>query len=274
MRKVMLATPVAGELPVFYVRNLMQACSARIPNIQWMPIFMMGQGVQIARSECVKHGREAKCDEVIFLDKDLDVNVTQMARMLSHEKEDIVCGMYCKKTTDTHWHAQSYGPDEKEDANGLLRVRQAAIGFSKINMRVFDKIQADNPDRVGVLREKGTGEWQLWDFFPMELMGPNTPLARLNTIKGILDNPALDTAEKLKQIDLASYQQYLEPNYHIGEDYWFCKLARDSGFKIKLDTQLIVQHEAKIRLPIPTAQLIDMLKEDWREDDRKGVIFP
>ena len=159
MRRVVIATPVSGGIPVFYVRNLLQAISAKIENIGWIPMFMMGQAVHTARSEIVMEARKLKADELVFLDKDLDVNVNQMMRLLSHEHEDIVCAMYCKKTIDTHWHVQGWSEEEEPDKNGLLRVKQAAIGFSKIRMSVFDRIAAKNPDRKGWLREVGSGEW-------------------------------------------------------------------------------------------------------------------
>lgn len=230
---------------------------------------MMGQGVQIARSEIVMEARKFNPDELIFLDRDLDVNVNMMARMLSHEHEDIVCSMYCKKTIDTHWHVQGWSEEEEPDKNGLLRVKQAAIGFSKIKMSVFDRIQEKNPDRRGWLREVGTANWELWDFFPMELLGPGTPLERMRAVKDILDNPSLDTQEKINQIDMAVYKQHTEPNLHMGEDYWFCRLAREAGIKIKLDTELIIPHEGNIKFPVMTKDAVRILKEEWRQDDIK-----
>jgi len=79
--------------------------------------------------------------------------------------------------------------------------------------------------------------------------------------KAILKN---DPQFLLADIDAALYQHHAEPNLHQAEDYGFCRLCAESGIPVYVDTKLIVQHEASIKLPIPDEQLKKMLAEAWR----------
>lgn len=278
MRKIMLAVPLKGQVSSFFVKNIMEALMTKMKDINFVFTFLEGPAIQMARNEIVAYARQQKCDELVQIDKDLDAAFPALMRLLFHEKAPVVCGLYCKRHLDTFWHVQPWDDNTKEDENGLLRVRQSAIGFSKIRMEVFDKLELANPDRIGSLNEGGKEPVMMTEFFPMELMGKNTPKGRLDLILKYLDDDKLlsqSPGEIREQIRMLSKLRFPEPNHFMGEDYGFCRLCADAGIPIYLDTHLMVKHDSSVMVPVDTEQLIKMLKEKWREDELpKGLVLP
>ncbi len=268
MRRILLACPLKGQLSSFFVKNLVETCRAIIPGVTLEFSFLEGAPVQQARNEIVDYARRNGFNELIQMDKDLDAGPEAVARLASHDVP-VVCALYSKRSLDTFWHVQTWSKTQKPHADGLLRVKQCAIGFSKIKLDVFDKLQTDNPDRLGILTDSGGIAKPIWEFFPMELVGPNTPAGRLAAIKELVgQNPLAmtpqDSANLLLDIQTVLTKSHSETNLHTAEDYSFCRMCRESDIPIMVDTQLTIQHETGVMLPIPTPQLEKMLDESWR----------
>ena len=275
-RRVLIATPLKGDLPAAYFKTSLQMATAAIPDVKLDWVILEGPAVQMARNEIVAYAREQKFDELIFWDKDVlaeqhGQNVTPNAfmRLLGHDV-DIVCCPYSSRHLETHWHVHTIDGEEP-NANGLQKVSRACIGFSKIKLSVFDKIEADNPDRKGVLIDPNKSPKPCTEFFPMGLQGKNTPESRVSHIREILRDNNLSASAKLQQIEREANLKYDEPNLFIGEDYWFCDLATKSGHSIHLDTHLIMGHSGKTTLPIPTLKLFDLMQEPWRQEEIRAI---
>lgn len=265
MRRVLLAVPLKGQLSSFFVRNLIETCRAIYPGVSLDFAFLEGAPVQQARNEIVADARERKFDELIMLDKDLDVGPEQVARILSHDVP-FVAGLYCQKSLDTFWHVQSWAKDQKPDEAGLLRVKQCAVGFCKIKLGIFEQLQADNLDRLGMLTTTGGDTKPIWEFFAMELSGPNTANGRIAAIKDLLSDEILANAPVSfrNAIVSAAVGRHPTPSLHLAEDYGFCTMLRNSEIPIVVDTKLVIQHEGSVMLPIPTEHLEKMVAETWR----------
>ena len=265
MRKILIAVPLKGELSADFTKNLIELARARFAGVEIQFCFLEGAPIQQARNEIVQNARYAGYTELVMVDKDLHVSVDDIGRLLCHESAPFVAGLYCQRSLETFWHVQGL-PGEHPDASGLMKVHQCAVGFSKIRLEVFDQLERDNPDRFGLLTDTGGGRRRVWEFFSMELVGPNTPAARLRAIKEILNDQLLEVGEsaRLGAIAKAASWMSAEPNIHMAEDYNFCAMLRASGIPIVVDTQLVVQHETPIKLPIPTEQLLKMISENWR----------
>lgn len=57
--------------------------------------------------------------------------------------------------------------------------------------------------------------------------------------------------------------------YYLSEDYYFCKLARELGFKVHLDESILVEHSGRMMYPTKDTSLVDganTLLSSWRED--------
>jgi hypothetical protein len=245
--------------------------SAKIPNVKLDWILLDGPAVQIARNEIAAYAIDNKFDELIFWDKDVlaqrngaDVTDSALMRLIGHDK-DIVTSVYASRSLDTHWHVTPLA-DEVADEQGLQRVEKASIGFSKIKTSVFKKIAADNPDRLAMLFDPNRAPRSIPELFPMELTGRNTPAYRLKEIKNALTECKNDDKLRMR-IERELTVRYDEPNAYLSEDYGFCKLARESGYDIWMDTLMVLGHESKVTLPIETPKLMEMLSEPWRKEE-------
>lgn len=275
-KRVLVATPLKGDIPASYFKSSLQLATAKIPDVKLDWVILEGPAVQMARNEIVAYAREQKFDELLFWDKDVlaeqngqNVTAGAVMRMLKHDK-DIVCAPYSSRHLDTHWHVHTIEGKEP-DADGLQEVSRACIGFSKIKMSVFDKIEADNLDRKAVLIDPNHAPKPCTEFFPMGVQGKNTPESRLANLRSILADNELSASAKLQRLEREANLRYDEPNLFIGEDYWFCDLARKSGFTIHLDTFLMMGHTGKVTLPIPTLRLFELMKEPWRQEEIKAI---
>ena len=270
-KRILIGTPLKGDIPKSYFRTSLIMASAKIPDVKLDWILLDGPAVQIARNEIAAYAIDNKFDELIFWDKDVlaqrngaDVTDSALMRLIGHDK-DIVTSVYASRSLDTHWHVTQL-PDEVADEQGLQRVEKASIGFSKIKTSVFKKIAANNPDRVAMLFDPNRAPRSIPELFPMELTGRNTPAYRLKEIKNALTDCKND--DKLRaRIEQEFNVRYNEPNAYLSEDYGFCKLARESGYDIWMDTLMVIGHESKVTLPIETPKLMEMLSEPWRKEE-------
>ena len=275
-RRILIGTPLKGDLPAAYFKTSLQMATAAIPNAKLDWVILEGPAVQMARNEIVAYARQEKFDELVFWDKDVlaedhgaNVTANAMMRLLSHDV-DIVCAPYSSRHLETHWHIHTID-GEVPNKDGLQKVSRACIGFSKIKLSVFDKIEKDNPDRKGVLIDPNKAPKPCTEFFPMGVVGKNTPEHRLSRIHAILTDESLSKDAKFTQIQREAVIIYDEPNTFLGEDYWWCDLATKSGFTVHLDTLLVMGHSGKTTLPIPTLKLFSLLQEPWRQEEVRAL---
>ena len=277
LRRILIATPLKGDIPKAYFQTSLQLIASDLgDDIKLVYIMLDGPAVQMARNEIAHYSVENKFDEVVFWDKDVladydGVNQTAAAvnRLLRHDV-DIVCGLYSTRSLETHWHIDPLPDEEQPNAAGLQRVNRSAIGFSKIKTKVFRKIAEDNPDRVGYLIDPNRPPKMVPELFPMGIQGKNTPEGRIKEIKKVISDSKIKDLKPeviVSLIERALTIKYDEVNLYASEDYWFCDLARASGFDIHIDTNLIMGHEGRCVFPITTPRLLSLLSEPWRKDE-------
>lgn len=276
MRHILIATPLKGDIPKAYFQTSLQLVANKVADDVKLDFLLLdGPAVQMARNEIAAYAVENKFDELIFWDKDVladfdGVNQTHgaISRLVSHDV-DIVCGLYSTRSLETHWHIDPL-PGEEPNAVGLQKVKRSAIGFSKIKTSVFKKIQDDNPDRVAYLIDPNRAPKIVPELFPMGIQGKNTPEGRIKEIKKVLSDSKRKELKHeviISLIERALTIKYDEPNLFASEDYWFCDLARASGFDIHVDTNLLMGHEGRCIFPLTTPRLLQVLSEPWRKDE-------
>ncbi len=269
MRKILIGTPLKGGIEPDYFKGLFDLLHSKVEGCGFGYTFLKGTGVNFARNELADYGRTKKYDELIFWDADLKPTPEHFHRLISHDV-DFVAGFYTKRDLATHFHVEPL-PGEEPDKNGLLKVRQCAIGFSKIKVSALDRMAGLLPERHHILHEGGDAQKPMVEFFPNEIIGPNSNLGRLEAIKAILT--ATDSSATTDSIILAyhklqhaMFDVFEQPSVILGEDYGFCRLAHQCGFTLHLDTHLMLPHTGGCDFPIPTATLEKMLQEPWRKE--------
>lgn len=274
MRKIFVGYPVKGQFSVQQTRNMIDISRTRFPDCEIKLRILEGVPINQARSEFVQNAYDEGCSDIVMIDADLGVGPKELGRILTHD-EEVVCALYCHRSLNCLWHVQPTNPPSEERSDGLLKVKQSAVGFSKIKLSVFDKLKVANPDRVGQLTERTGGNRLVWEFFPFELVGQNTPASRIKDLLSLSDEflkianeqheARLDARFVASRIKDLATTNYLADNYHVSEDFNFCRLCSESGIPIYTDTQLIVQHKTEVDLPIPTAHLAELMREGWRQ---------
>lgn len=266
--RVLIVTPLKGDISRHYSKTLIELLNGHIDGFELGHVFMTGNCVMGARDWGAYKLEQEGWDKLIFWDADLNPSPADFVRLLAH-KEDFVCAPYCKRETDTNWHFFPISPETGILPNGLWQMNQAAIGFSSIDKSVFARIKTCNPWLTYTNQEQGVGKTQLHQYFPWQIVGPNSDMGKLRRITDHL-NKALSGPHNSASL-LAEMASILADDDHSqnlmqGEDYGFCRMAREAGVKIWLDTKLIVPHLGECSYPIAHDNLVRMIAEPWRQD--------
>lgn len=237
--RVMVATPVKGGIPAYYLNGLVGMLKS-LNDADYIPAISYASYINVGRNELVEQAIAEKCDEICFIDSDMEWTVEHLKRIREHDV-DIVGGVYCKRKSgppDWTFHPKEgaeYGPD------CLIECNDVAAGFLRIKMQVFETIKAKNPRRL--YQHKGQVEPRC-EYFPIGLVGPNTAEGRLQAIEAALsgfkaEDDALEGTSKILAI-LAAEQP---PSELLGEDVFWCRLAREAGFKVWADLGCRLRHD-------------------------------
>lgn len=276
MRHIVIATPAKSGLDEYYLDGFVKTLTNPPAGIKISHAVMSGTLVSFARNELVHYARRIGAREILFIDSDMQWNETHFARMLSHVDLDIVAGLYCKRRPGKpYWLMTEKEGCEIDPVTGLLEVEDAPTGFMKIRLdTVMPAIEKKFPHLQFYVHENNDDRKKTsWEFFPMGVVGPRCPAARMERVKQILkDNDPLDLPgghlsgfQLHKAIHAACYDEQ-DPAWLLGEDYGFCSLARQCGFKLYVDMGMpIVPHVGQIPFPI-MAEMVGI-------DDSDGVVI-
>jgi len=278
MKKILVFSPVRGCVPVNYMRGIIallnsSLCKGPNPEYHFECAWTSGTSVAMARCEGADLFMRRGDDELISWDIDLGIPdpqilVSMFARLLSHDV-DIVGGAYVGHNFNSQWHGAATSPDAKMNERGLLPMAQIPLGFSKVKRRVFEKIKKDNPHLEYVFRETQMEQAKpnMFEFYPNGVVGPNTGQGKVERIKEVLKDYktcAANFADYLDRIHAIVHDNDYSKNVLMGEDFYFCKLARDSGFELFIDNNLLVPHKSEVLLPVKNQDLLKELLQEWR----------
>ena len=164
-----------------------------------------------ARNELVRNALKADCTHLFFLDDDMLLPPRAIHRLIERNL-DIVSGL-CFLRTPPHFPSAFMDPDEKDGKiyylkhwpNELFRVDAVGSACVLIKTDVFKKIaDMEVKDEEGNILKPGKGEEgsDLWYLYGKARPGENT----------------------------------------VGEDIFFCKLARQAGYQVWVDPAVKVGH--------------------------------
>ena len=283
MKKILIASPIRGGVSPTYVRSLMNLLFSRLnkigggPNapyeMQWAST--SGTTVAMARDELAKVAISGGSEEIVYWDVDINsdnpnTQLAMWARLLSHDV-DVVGGQYVGHNFNSKFHgAATDGAELRPD--GLLEMGQIPLGFSKIKVSALLKIKAALPWRTYLLKQTDddAGKPDMFEFFPNGLVGSCTSEGKLLRIVETMRNykkSATNSGELLDTINVILRDNRYDTSIMLGEDFYFCKLCRDTGVKLYIDNNMIVPHVSNVRLPVPNSVVLDSLCEKWRWSD-------
>lgn len=277
--RILLVTPLKGGLSPEYVVNLIAVLRSNSKGrYLWEWQIRTGTSVALARNELVVPVVVGKFDRCVFWDADVgdtdpNMMMAMFYRLLSHDV-DVVAAAYVARTLKSYFHGGKV-EGAMPNANGLMAMQQMPLGFSAIRTRAFTKIMEKFPERRYLMKQPEDSELppNMFEFFPTGICGPCTGDGKVARIKDALlirtkagginhdaDQDLIESVHKI--INDTAY----ETNYMLGEDFYFCKLAREAGVNLWLDNNLVVPHETTLRLPLHSNEMLDALEEEWRHD--------
>lgn len=243
MIRVLLATPVKGGFDSHYLQGIVSTLMAGHAGVEYVPMVSESTYVNYARNSIADAARRNNCDEVIFIDSDMQFSAHMVERLRSHDV-DIVCGRYCKRKDGKPEWLYNPMPGAVADANGLLEIAEGPTGFMRIRTKVFDTLFQHSLDRLYTdVPHKGEVRCE---YFPIGIIGGGME-GRLDRLRQIVQ-PDGSLRGSFQDIYDALYGK-IPAGWIQGEDYQFCRIARQHGFRVYLDTQLTVRHLGILPLP-------------------------
>jgi hypothetical protein len=121
---------------------------------------------------------------------------------LARNARDIVAGVYPKKSDDPEYPVQFLAGDIWSDADGLIEVEGAPTGFMRISRRVAEKLTELNAHRR---------------FFEQKATADSKPITIV-------------------------FERTYEDARRFSGDYAFCRNAREAGFKVFVDPEMLFAH--------------------------------
>lgn len=136
MRRVFIATPCYdGKVDVWYANSLLQTERlAAAENVEIIPIYMSYDSlVQRARNDCLQLALEMQCDDIVWIDADIEWNPQWFFDLLAYDV-DVVGGTYRKKTDSSESYVVNAAPSAVADTAGeLITVNSLGTGFLRMS---------------------------------------------------------------------------------------------------------------------------------------------
>jgi hypothetical protein len=148
MRTVLLAAPsYDGTVNVWHANALAETCKlGLVKGINVLPLYMSYDAlIQRARNDIFKMAYDAKVDDLVFIDCDVDWNPADFFKLLSHDVE--VVGAVIPKKSDIEQYAVKVLPEglvlneaSLSLHNCLVEVAAVGTGFLRIRKDAIEKI--------------------------------------------------------------------------------------------------------------------------------------
>lgn len=210
-KKVFLALPVYGGYHPHFVHSLLPLMAHRPCEMMVVPC--VGDSlVARARNRLAARFLASDCTHLLFLDTDLIFSLDHIRRLISHE-EPIVAGLYPKKQRELGWVCNVL-PGVPEQADGLQEVLYAGTGCLLIAREVLEEMVSRRPE-IEYDPDDGDEPGLKWDFFSTGVIQGEDGRRR-----------------------------------YLSEDWSFCEVARQLGYRVMMDTQVILKHCGEIVYPL------------------------
>lgn len=220
--KLFVATPMYGGMCTGMYASAVMQCVGTFGHagIQMYYSFMMNESlITRARNSLTYDFLASEATHLMFIDADIAFNPADIPRMVDADK-DIICGIYPKK--EINWVEVEAAVKRGVETKNLPFHTGAFV----LNLANGEKSKTGNINEPIEIANGGTGFM----------------LIKREVFEGLADKVpsytndmyhAIDTVRDVKIIK-EFFATSIEPetNRLLSEDYHFCKLARDNGFKV------------------------------------------
>lgn len=139
-RRVMIGTPCYdGKIEVWYANSLVETIKQSVfKGIDVFPIWLSYDAlIQRARNDLVSLMLEMDCDDIIFIDSDIEWRPESFFKLLDYPV-DVVGGTYPKKGDDEMYPVKHTNMQKQPDpVTGLLNVDGLGTGFLRMSKKAI-----------------------------------------------------------------------------------------------------------------------------------------
>lgn len=227
-KDVMIGFPVyAGNLQPETMKEVLFAQQDSTCCVGEIALVQGDSLVTRARNKIVKKFLESDKDYLMFIDSDIIFSRNHLNKLRAKCK-DIIGGVYLKKMLP--YSPVSNGHLETLD-DGLMIMREIGTGFMMIHRRVFERLIAEYPN-IEYRPDDDEDKGKYYDFFGV----------------GKWDGEKANSGGR-----------------YLSEDYYFCAMAREVGYKIHYDPSILVGHAGHAVFPFSDEAIfktvIDLLRQ-------------
>lgn len=208
MTKIFLATPAFdGKVTVPYACSLCDTrlCMAANGIDVTVRIHTCGSLLVRERNDLVKAFLQTDCTHMMMIDSDIAWNPTDIKKLVDYD-EDFVAALYPARGPDKCFLFRGLYSDENKrmdvSEKGLLPMEYIPAGFMLVKRHVLEKMIAHFPDLHYIPKDASLAHTEGHMLFATEIWNGE----------------------------------------FWGEDYVFCRRAREAGFKIFIDPMIRLEH--------------------------------
>jgi glycosyltransferase involved in cell wall biosynthesis len=220
--KVFIATPMYGGMCTGDYAGALLNCVAAFAGAGIQMYFARMQNESLitrARNRLAYDFLRSGADHLMFIDADIGFNPDDIVKMVEADK-DIICGLYPKK--EINWNTVAKAVTEGVPANKLHEHTGAFVvnlvgGAEKQEGKLYEPMEIANG---------GTG-FMLIKRQVFEALKDKVPTYTNDIYFAVESNPNKDLIHEFFATSIDE-----ETNRLLSEDYHFCKLARQHGFKV------------------------------------------
>ena len=220
--KIFVATPMYGGLCVGgYTVGLLNSVQEFMRNgIQLYYAHMMNESlITRARNTLAYDFLDTDATHLMFIDADITFNPADIVSMVNADK-DIICGLYPKK--EINWKTVAEAVKQGVDYTELPNY----TGSFVVNL-VGDVAQATGDVNEPMEIDNGGTGFMLIKRNVFETLKPTVPTYTNDMILIVDKNPVKKIIHEFFATSIDE-----KTNRLLSEDYHFCKIARQAGFKV------------------------------------------
>lgn len=175
--------------------------------------------IERARNALAHEFLKSDCTHFMFVDADIRFNAAEVPAMIQ-ANVDVICGVYPKKEINWTMVEQAVKDGVPTDQ---LRAHSGSFVINLVNYAAKVTVPIMQPVEIWY---GGTG-FMMIQRTVMDHLAESVPT--YNNDVGVLSG-TIKPGDKIKQFFTCSIEQ--ETGRLLSEDYHFCKIVRDAGFKI------------------------------------------
>ena len=218
---IFIATPMyGGQCFGYFVQSCLQLQkNCMNSNVDLTFSFLFNESlIQRARNLLAKEFLKTSCTHMMFIDADIKFNPDHIFQMIAADK-DIICGIYPKK--EINWTSVRAALDAGVP-DSELKYHTGNFVINLINYSETITVPIDEPLEIW----NGGTAFMLIKREVYEGMIGKVP----TYLNNVLDMNNAQNGDVIHEFFATSIEE--ESKILLSEDYYFCKRARENGFKV------------------------------------------